>query len=199
MLAITEICFHLLAKSGQNDREKHLGKFMKYIVSATVLLASISNSALAQDRSSDDFLKGISNSSPAAMTRPNAPVAYTTSSRDSGMSIRLNFGRNSSRLLPGSNQELAAFCSALKEKSTTSGIVSLHLIGHTDATGNADHNLWLSGQRAKTVANDLARRNCGIPRDIIVTSGMGDRELLAGHRPDSSMHRRVEWELTFVQ
>jgi OOP family OmpA-OmpF porin len=57
-------------------------------------------------------------------------------------------------------------------KYATDNNSKLLVTGYADsATGKADHNQWLSEERAKTVAGELV--NMGVSRDNIVTEGKG--------------------------
>ncbi len=53
---------------------------------------------------------------------------------------------------------------------------SLELVGHTDTTGNPEHNLALSKKRAAAVQGGLA--NAGIRSDRLMTMGVGQGKLL---------------------
>ncbi|MBK8725155.1 MAG: OmpA family protein [Holophagaceae bacterium] len=68
----------------------------------------------------------------------------------------------------------------------------VHVCGHTDSTGNADHNLKLSLDRAQGVAEGLAAR--GVDKGRLKVQGLGSAYPLAGNdTPDErTMNRRTE-------
>jgi OOP family OmpA-OmpF porin len=63
--------------------------------------------------------------------------------------------------------------------------------GYTDSTGTAKHNLKLSGNRAKSVRDDLIAR--GVKPDVLSANGYGAADpvaYLAGHI-DASRHQLI--------
>lgn len=72
----------------------------------------------------------------------------------------------------------------------------LAIAGHTDSTGNAKRNQYLSEQRAKSTMKYLTDH--GIVADRIITMGYGSAVPIATNKtPDGRlMNRRVEFELT---
>ena len=71
----------------------------------------------------------------------------------------------------------------------------INLTGHTDTSGNAAYNQALSERRAVKTKNLLVEQ--GVPRDIIRTNGMGERENLIdlGDNVKNELNRRVNVEL----
>lgn len=53
----------------------------------------------------------------------------------------------------------------------------VHVIGHTDSTGTAEHNQTLSEARARSVADTMSYQ--GVPRDRLRTEGRGEFEPVA--------------------
>jgi len=70
--------------------------------------------------------------------------------------------------------------------------ISVYICGHTDSQGNRDHNLVLSVDRAKAVAEDLATR--GVPKDHLKIQGFASDYPLADNGTDQgrALNRRTE-------
>lgn len=70
------------------------------------------------------------------------------------------------------------------------------LRGHSDSSGRADYNLWLSRQRARAVRDYLVEK--GVDRGRIATEGAGDREPVASNATAEGrrQNRRVEIRLS---
>ncbi len=73
-----------------------------------------------------------------------------------------------------------------------SGITRIEVDGYTDRSGSADLNTQLSIRRASAVAGELVRR--GVPRNEIVTRGLGDENNLVptAEGVREPQNRRVE-------
>ncbi len=74
---------------------------------------------------------------------------------------------------------------------------NLEINGHTDNTGNAEHNLKLSQDRAEAVKRYITSK--GISPDRITTSGFGDTEPVSSNytAKGRALNRRVEFKVTF--
>ena len=72
----------------------------------------------------------------------------------------------------------------------------IEVIGHTDDTASAAHNLKLSQTRAQRVADELIR--LGIDKNRLVVSGRGESEPIATNRTEEGKrkNRRIEFKLT---
>jgi outer membrane protein OmpA-like peptidoglycan-associated protein/curli biogenesis system outer membrane secretion channel CsgG len=72
-------------------------------------------------------------------------------------------------------------------------IGKLRIEGHTDNTGDANHNLRLSQARAKAVRNYLAAR--GVAEERLGAQGLGDQKPLADNKTEAGRqkNRRVEF------
>ncbi|WP_005035675.1 OmpA family protein [Holophaga foetida] len=70
--------------------------------------------------------------------------------------------------------------------------IKVFVCGHTDITGNRDHNLALSVDRAKAVAEDLGAR--GVNRDRLKIQGFGSDYPVADNGTDQgrALNRRTE-------
>jgi outer membrane protein OmpA-like peptidoglycan-associated protein len=67
---------------------------------------------------------------------------------------------------------------------------SVQLVGHTDASGDADANRVLSEARARAVASVFME--AGVAANRIAVIGRGEEEAMRGRTPYNSRHRRVE-------
>lgn len=70
--------------------------------------------------------------------------------------------------------------------------LDIYVCGHTDSSGNTNHNLALSLARARTVADDLAR--LGVPRSRLKIQGFGSAFPVAGNdtAEGRALNRRTE-------
>lgn len=77
-----------------------------------------------------------------------------------------------------------------KKKLTAAGLKSFkfEVSGHTDSTGNADHNRELSARRAERVKKELVAK--GIPGADITTVGMGSTRPLV--KPDDTAAKKAK-------
>jgi hypothetical protein len=118
-----------------------------------------------------------------------APAAYA---QESGQiepgRFLVYFDTGEASLGPGATQVVA---DAAREYQET-GAAQIEVIGHTDTTGSADHNLELSQRRAETVADELIRQ--GVPATDIATIGRGEEDLLVPTTDgvNEPQNRRVE-------
>lgn len=72
---------------------------------------------------------------------------------------------------------------------------SIRISGHTDATGDANWNRYLSRERAQAVADHMAGK--GIPAQRLRVEGRGAAEPIAGNETahGRELNRRIEFEL----
>lgn len=70
--------------------------------------------------------------------------------------------------------------------------LEVHVCGHTDSTGGADHNLALSLARARAVSADLSQRGVEAPR--LKVQGLGSAYPIAPNDTDAqrALNRRTE-------
>jgi hypothetical protein len=98
------------------------------------------------------------------------------------------FALDSARI---SSDGLAVLDRAAAEHAAT-GETAVSIVGHTDTTGSADHNMRLSQRRAEAVAAALAER--GVPRDAMTLAWRGETELAVqtGDNTLEPRNRRAE-------
>lgn len=102
------------------------------------------------------------------------------------------FKRSTAILLPQSFSELKRLYDMLEENSS----LHIELSGHTDNTGDADLNLELSRDRAKSVKDYLVEK--GIDGDRIDHKGYGGERPIADNSKEATrrLNRRVEFKIT---
>jgi outer membrane protein OmpA-like peptidoglycan-associated protein len=100
----------------------------------------------------------------------------------------INFETDSAEIAADSTDLLDAIAGIL---SARSDIGVLHIIGHTDAAGEEDHNLSLSERRAAAVLEALQERGVEQSMD---SRGAGESELLCEEMTEecNARNRRVE-------
>ena len=76
--------------------------------------------------------------------------------------------------------------------------INAQVVGHTDGTGNPDHNMALSQRRAQSVAGYLADR--GVARARLTAEGRGQTQPVASNATEEgrTQNRRVEIYLKSV-
>lgn len=99
------------------------------------------------------------------------------------------FDTDSAVLKPESNPALAEVASLLKTRPE----IRLHVVGHTDPTGQFDHNLRLSQARAEAVVTSLVETH-RIDRSRLRAHGVGPLAPAATNADEAgrSQNRRVE-------
>ena len=72
----------------------------------------------------------------------------------------------------------------------------LRIVGHTDSTGPAVHNLELSLQRAEAIRDALV--DAGVSPDALTTEGAGATDPIASNdtAEGRAQNRRIEFEIT---
>lgn len=103
--------------------------------------------------------------------------------------LNIGFEINSATLTKTGKAQVAVLGEAMLEPRLKYYI--FFLIGHTDASGESEHNYELSNLRAKAVKNYLVE-HVGVPRSQLLTLGAGESELIEGLPANSPKHRRVQ-------
>ncbi len=98
----------------------------------------------------------------------------------------INFYKNRAKITKKGKKTLDKIIVILKKQKD----IYIEVEGHTDASGKAKTNQWISTQRAKSVKNYLGSR--GLNPKNIVAKGFGETRLLLKNRPNSAINRRVE-------
>lgn len=105
---------------------------------------------------------------------------------------RLLFDTGKSTLKPQSSEQLNNMAEILKSFPN----VHLKIGGYTDNVGNADNNMKLSDDRAKTVMAELVKR--GIATERLDAEGYGDQHPVADNATDEgrAQNRRIDVRVT---
>jgi hypothetical protein len=100
----------------------------------------------------------------------------------------LHFDSNKATIQPESNSLLDEIATALKNFPDW----RLRIVGHTDASGDAEHNLHLSLERALAIEAALVER--GVDSQRMVPAGLGEsRPITSNATPEGrALNRRVE-------
>ena len=110
-----------------------------------------------------------------------------------GRKNQCSFKVDSDQLAPGCDAKAKRLANALIDAKKTlsgSGMTGWKFVvyGHTDTTGDAQHNKELSLKRAAAIARELTAR--GVPKDDIEAVGMGAEKPLV--KPDDTEAKRAK-------
>ena len=99
------------------------------------------------------------------------------------------FDTDSYKIKPESNPTLKAIAELLKTKSS----LNVYVVGHSDFTGDFDHNMKLSENRAKSVVDALVK-DYGINEKRLFGKGVGPLSPVSTNKTDEGkqLNRRVE-------
>jgi outer membrane protein OmpA-like peptidoglycan-associated protein len=105
-----------------------------------------------------------------------------------GIASDVSFDVNSADLKPGAQATYARIAAVLKDYDQT----VIHIVGHTDSTGTAEHNQRLSERRAASVASYML--NAGVLGERVRQEGRGLREPIAPNdtAANRTRNRRVD-------
>lgn len=100
----------------------------------------------------------------------------------------LHFASDSAQLLPESKDALTVILSYLKQHPEQ----NFYVVGHTDNTGNHDHNMQLAHNRATSVVNELKKQDIAAQR--LLAAGVGPMSPIQHNNSVQSKasNRRVE-------
>lgn len=108
---------------------------------------------------------------------------------------QVTFDTDSATIKPSFRSVLDGVAQTISQEPS----VNAQVVGHTDSTGNADHNMALSQRRAQSVEAYLADR--GIARTRLTAEGRGQTQPVASNATEDgrTQNRRVEIYLRSVQ
>jgi outer membrane protein OmpA-like peptidoglycan-associated protein len=123
---------------------------------------------------------------------PKHPVQSEASKSPQGstMGLPIKFGYNSDKILGESKSSLAELGRMLS--SPDYAHEKLLIEGHTDSSGSAQYNQYLSERRAESVKKYL-RDHFNIASSRLFITGMGESQPLENVPPSASMNRRVQF------
>lgn len=117
---------------------------------------------------------------------------------DAGIKFTFNaeilFPTNSSYLNEDSKKRLSDVAKVIQEKDKNRKIL---IEGHSDKTGTAEYNQWLSEKRAVSVKNQLV--TLGINADRISTAGLGDTKPVADNKTKEGRLKNRRVEITLLK
>lgn len=166
---------------------------MKHITNAALLLAitlgvtsckqraiMVNPGAVVTKDGTDDGLKNVKSEFDDA-SRTDEGIKFTLSSD-------LLFPTNSSYLTEKAKVELSKLSKLLNQDKTK----KIRVDGHTDSTGEANYNQWLSDKRAASVKKFL--EDAGVSAARITTKGLGQTKPISDNKtPEGRQkNRRVE-------
>ncbi len=99
---------------------------------------------------------------------------------------RVNFYKNSAKITKKGKKTLDEIIIILKKQKD----IHIEVQGHTDASGRAKVNQWISAERAKSVKLYLKSKRLNAQN--ITAKGFGETKLLLKNRPNNAINRRVE-------
>ena len=105
----------------------------------------------------------------------------------------LLFPTNSSYLTDKAKSALNGFVSMVKQHPEA----NIQVDGHTDATGEADYNQWLSEKRAVSVKVYL--ESAGVSGSRIETSGYGQTNPVADNKTKEGRQKNRRVEITILK
>ncbi|RRQ45603.1 OmpA family protein [Chryseobacterium sp. SC28] len=102
--------------------------------------------------------------------------------------LHINFDTDKATLRPEGRQAVGEILKALNADK----LLKISINGYTDDTGDENHNLELSKQRAETVKSELIKN--GIEADRLSSAGFGENNPIADNHTDEgkAQNRRVE-------
>jgi outer membrane protein OmpA-like peptidoglycan-associated protein len=117
------------------------------------------------------------------------PTDQATEASGPAVAVDIKFALNSAELTDQAKATLKQMAAAIKSDQ----LASYHFLleGHTDTTGNPDHNLALSKRRAEAVRSYLTDQ-FGIDSSRLQAVGRGEDALLDPDHPTSPVNRRVQ-------
>lgn len=104
------------------------------------------------------------------------------------------FPTNSSYLNANSSKSIADVVRVINGQGNTRKII---VEGHSDKTGTAEYNLWLSDKRATSVKNYLV--SLGVAADRITTAGLGDTRPIAENSTKEGRMKNRRVEITLLK
>lgn len=116
---------------------------------------------------------------------------YNSVVDEARIDLRIYFEWNSAALRSDAIGQLGELCTAIRR---VAGQRVFKIIGHTDKSGSAEYNLYLSEARAREVKRHLVEE-CGVPESALLAIGEGERQADPASPAVSPDERLVEFQL----
>lgn len=133
----------------------------------------------------------------ATVDTSGAEIVVPAMTSDAMISQPVLFQHDSAFLTDQARDVLRVYCESIEkfEATTPAAAASKYvLIGHADASGDAQYNLILSRKRAEEARRFMVS-SCGIPEVKLRAAGLGEERLFDNAHPRSAANRRVELQL----
>ena len=122
---------------------------------------------------------------------PLSTSGYMTVASGAEIMLDVQFKVGSSNVTNKGGKQIDALCDAMRGMDA---MPSLHLIGHTDRSGDWDKNLAVSQRRAAAV-KDYIVTDCELPGGLVLTSGEGEAFAPKTGPANNADDRRIEVQL----
>jgi len=166
------------------------------IVKPYLTVYSIKNSTTIKEKEKDVKNVALNGETPK-ITIPKVDVKKVDSENNSMKIVeekiadilkekRVNFYKSRAKITKKGRKTLDEIIVILKKQKD----IQIEVQGHTDASGRAKINQWISSERAKSVKHYLVNR--GLNPKNITAKGFGETKLLLKNRPYNAINRRVE-------
>lgn len=142
----------------------------------------VQSPVIVEARGNDNEIDNIKKDFPGTVERTASGIRFTFSSE-------ILFSTNSSYLNDKSKGQIDDVAKVIQNKYGNSKIL---VEGHTDKTGTANYNVWLSEKRAASVKTYLVSQ--GLSAGNIKTEGLGDSRPVSDNKTKEGRYanRRVE-------
>lgn len=129
---------------------------------------------------------------PAAVPAPQQAAAPAQPEpQPTILAAPVNFDLDSAAVPTDFAEYLVNLAEAMKRPEAAGKL--LIISGHTDSQGSDAYNLELSMRRADAIETFLLQR--GVSPSQLVSTGKGERDLIAGREMDHAVNRRVEFKV----
>jgi outer membrane protein OmpA-like peptidoglycan-associated protein len=158
---------------------------MRWFVPMVVLLSG----SVAQAQDAWDLAKKAAGNAAASKLEKEINTRLLTEGRKN----QCSFKTDSDQLEPGCDKKLKSLANTLiqaKKQLNSAGLSNFkfEVSGHTDSSGNAQHNKDLSARRAAVLAKELVAR--GVPEGDILSVGRGSEAPLV--KPDDTPAKKAK-------
>lgn len=122
---------------------------------------------------------------------PLSTSGYMAVPAEARIMLDIQFKVGSATVTKSGGKQITALCEAMRSMEN---MPSLHLIGHTDRSGDWEKNLEISERRAAAV-KDYIVTDCELPGGLILTSGEGEAFAPKTGPANNADDRRIEVQL----